>query len=379
MRLARPTHSHSWAKIGLALEGEELLGRVDLGRHRHAVERVRGRRVERREQVLGQHRHRDTSLSRSRNLRILPTLVRGSSSTSVISRAAWTWSAAPRTTGAARRPSADPPGRPHDEADRHLVAHVIGHADHRRFEHAGCSASTCSTSTVDTFSPATFSTSLRRPVEEEAAGGVAPGAVAGQEPAVAERRRRSSPGRRGSRRTASRRARRPRRSRRSHRARSACRRALHLHVAARRDVAHRRGDRVSRLIGQHGRDGLRHPVELAGPAAEQRGERLVLVVGDVDGVPAVLELDLGLRTGRPARIIRIGAANRLACVAWWRCACSRNPLAENVCIKATDAPPRSPARSCSTARWRGTAAARRVGGAAPPDWRPRAIVAPAKA
>jgi hypothetical protein len=39
-----------------------------------------------------------------------------------------------------------------------------------------------------------------------------------------------------------------------------------------------------------------------------------------------------------ARIIRIGAANKLAQVAWWRAACAKNPLAEKVCIKATLAP-----------------------------------------
>ena len=39
-----------------------------------------------------------------------------------------------------------------------------------------------------------------------------------------------------------------------------------------------------------------------------------------------------------ARIIRIGAAKRLAWVAPWAAAWRRNPLAENVCTRATDAP-----------------------------------------
>jgi len=44
-------------------------------------------------------------------------------------------------------------------------------------------------------------------------------------------------------------------------------------------------------------------------------------------------------TGAPlARIIRIGAANRLAVVAPWRAACPRNPLAVKDDIRATLAP-----------------------------------------
>ena len=39
-----------------------------------------------------------------------------------------------------------------------------------------------------------------------------------------------------------------------------------------------------------------------------------------------------------ARIMRIGAAKRLAWVALWRAAWVTKRLAENVCIKATDAP-----------------------------------------
>ncbi len=47
-----------------------------------------------------------------------------------------------------------------------------------------------------------------------------------------------------------------------------------------------------------------------------------------------------VRGGSPprARIMRIGAANRLAWVAPWRAHWARNPLAENACTSATLAP-----------------------------------------
>lgn len=91
-------------------------------------------------------------------------------------------------------------------------------------------------------------------------------------------------------------------------------------------------------VGEHGGDRLGHAVQLARTTAEQGGDLVVLVVGEVLGVPAVDQSESLERLPPLARIIRIGAANRLAWVALCRAAWARKPLAEKVCISATLAP-----------------------------------------
>ena len=195
---------------GLALERQELVGRVDLRRHRERLGHVGDARVERGEQFVGQDGHTDTLLgdtvsacgSRSRNLRILPTLVRGNSSTKVISRGRLAFvsrsahhACSSSTVGGVRRVGGD------HERHRHLVADGVGLADHGGLEHAGVRRQHL----LDLDRRHVLAGHLQHvgtaAVEGEPPGGVASGAITGEEPAVAERRTRWWPGRRGSRRT----------------------------------------------------------------------------------------------------------------------------------------------------------------------------------
>ena len=79
-----------------------------------------------------------------------------------------------------------------------------------------------------------------------------------------------------------------------------------------------------------------------------------------------------------ARIMRMGAANRLAQVAEWRAAAPRNPDAEKDGITPRRPRPRSPTRTSSTGRWRGTGAAPPVGGRRARARPPSAMTLPAK-
>ena len=56
--------------------------------------------------------------------------------------------------------------------------------------------------------------------------------------------------------------------------------------------AHRVSARGSlAFVGEHRRNGLGHAIELTGPATEPIGDRVVLIVGDVLGKPAVPKLN----------------------------------------------------------------------------------------
>ena len=203
---------------------------------------------------------------------------------------------------------------------------------------AGCSVSALSTSTTDTFSPDTLSTSARRP---------------------SKRNRPSS----------SRHARSPVTN---HPSRNDARRRrgvvevlaeqLDAGATTHNDLADLTGparstigiddvDRASgghvthrvrawivRAIAEHGGNRLGHSVQLTGSTSEprRRGSRTGRLAssGRTNSDAAAATARVGpAAPGRPsprpprARIIRIGPANRLACVAPWRAACSTKPLA----------------------------------------------------
>jgi hypothetical protein len=99
--------------------------------------------------------------------------------------------------------------------------------------------------------------------------------------------------------------------------------------------------RVVGAVGEHRRDRLGHAVELAGPAAEPLAEVFVLIGGEVLREPAVPQpqrrtVGIGRAAAGEDHPHRGGeqagvggsVAGRLG----------TNPLAENVCIRATDAP-----------------------------------------
>ena len=209
--------------------------------------------------------------SRRRNLRILPTLVRGSSSTNVMLAGSLRLRQplrAPRVQLVER--AAGSPGRSATTNATGTSSRIgSGWPTTAASSTPGCADSTCSTSTVDTFSPATFKHVGAPAVEPEPASGVAAGAVAGEEPAVAERRlggdrivevageereewfaahhdlahlvgrRLGSVG------------------------------SMHADRAAGRDETHRRRDGCVGMVGEDGRDRLGHAVQLPWPASQQ--------------------------------------------------------------------------------------------------------------
>src|SRR4051812_17527224 len=155
----------------VAFELEELVGGVTRRRQRARLVDVEDRVVEGHEQVGGQYGvigHLETSLSAvgsfNKNFRILPTLVRGNSSTSEMSRGRFDFasrslhqSISCSTVGGRAGSDATTKAIGTSSRTGSLAPTTAASST------AGWAARTCSTSTVETFSPATFKTSARRP------------------------------------------------------------------------------------------------------------------------------------------------------------------------------------------------------------------------
>ena len=140
MRSARPTHSHSWAKIAScsnrSTSGDvySAAGKADAS----STDRTDVSRLSRSAWVSTRHH----APSFSRNLRILPTLVRGSSST--IDDGVGPLRLAEALGAPLRRARPQPVARRSmplvardDEGHRHLVADRIGPSDDGDVEHVG--------------------------------------------------------------------------------------------------------------------------------------------------------------------------------------------------------------------------------------------------